>query len=196
MPPVIVLGSSSPYRRELMARLGLPFVAVSPDIDEQALPSESVPALVIRLSAAKARAISPQFPAGIIIGSDQAAELDGRPIGKPGTRERACEQLAAASGRVVVFHTGLSLLDTRSGRQETVIVPTRVEFRVNDRASIEAYLGQEPALDCAGSFKSEGLGIALCERISSEDPTALVGLPLIALCGLLGDFGIPVPGRR
>lgn len=195
MLPMIVLGSSSPYRRELMARLGLPFVAVSPDIDEQALPAESVSALVIRLSAAKARAIGPKFPAAIIVGSDQAAELDGRPIGKPGTRERAREQLTAASGRVVVFHTGLSLLDTSSGRQETVNVPTIVEFRVNDRARIEAYLDQEPALDCAGSFKSEGLGIALCERISSNDPTALVGLPLIALCRLLGNFGISLPGR-
>lgn len=196
MLPQVVLASSSPYRRELLTRLGLPFLAVAPDIDEQALPAEGVSAMVSRLSLAKARALGPQFPAALIIGSDQAAELDGRPIGKPGSRESALDQLIAASGRVLVFHTGLSLLDTTSGREETVVVPTIVEFRSNDKTRIEAYLDQESALDCAGSFKSEGLGIALCKRISTDDSTALVGLPLIALCGLLECFGVQIPYGR
>ena len=185
----LVLASSSPYRRELLSRLGLHFECASPNLDESPLPGESVSGMVERLSQSKAAALRARFLDHIIIGSDQAAELSGACIGKPGTPEAAKSQLLAAAGKTLVFHTGLCVLDSATGHYETVMVPTTVEFRRYSEREIERYLELEPALDCAGSFKSEGLGISLCGRITSDDPTALIGLPLVALNKLLARFG-------
>jgi len=185
----VVLASSSPYRRELLSRLGLHFECAAPNLDESALPGESVSGMVERLSRSKAAALSARFPDHIIIGSDQSAELSGACIGKPGTLEAAKSQLLAAAGKTLVFHTGLCVLHSATGHSETVLVPTTVEFRRYSEREIERYLELEPALDCAGSFKSEGLGISLCARITSDDPTALIGLPLVALNKLLDRFG-------
>ena len=189
----LVLASSSRYRRELLARLGLDFDAEAPDIDERPLPGESVPEMVRRLAAQKAAALVSRHPDALIIGSDQAAELDGQSIGKPGNLPAASAQLLAASGRTLVFHTALCVLDAASGAQRTTEVPTHVAFRTLTAETIARYLAREPAFDCAGSFKSEALGIALCREIASPDPTALVGLPLIALVDLLAEFGMQVP---
>ena len=149
--------------------------------------------MTMRLASAKAQALRSAYPEHLIIGSDQAAALDNMPLGKPGSEAAAIAQLQALSGRTVMFHTALCVLDAASGRSEAVEVPTRVVFRRLSLEAIRRYLQREPAFDCAGSFKSEALGIALCEEISASDPTALIGLPLIALVGLLGRFGVEVP---
>lgn len=189
----LILGSSSVYRRELLGRLGIPFEVVSPDIDESAHPNEQPAALARRLAREKALAIAGQLSAdgrdALIIGSDQVCVLDNEALGKPGTHEKAVTQLQRLSGQTVVFETALCLLDKLSGRVHEELVSTEVEFRDLTLAEIQAYLGKEPAYDCAGSAKSEGLGIALLERLSGDDPTALIGLPLIALCRLLRHAG-------
>jgi septum formation protein len=193
MNPPIVLASTSPYRRELLARLGLPFAVASPETDESPLPEEKPTATALRLAEAKARAVAPRHPGALVIGSDQVAEMGGRIFGKPGDHQRAKDQLRQLSGRTVNFFTAICLLDTRTGDAEVVGVPTEVGFRDLDEDTIERYLAREPAYDCAGSAKSEGLGIALLERIEGQDPNALVGLPLIALCTLLRRRGVAIP---
>jgi septum formation protein len=186
---VLVLASSSPYRRELLARLGLPFRWVAPDVDEAPRPGEAPDALAARLARAKADAVASAAPGDIVIGSDQVAvDAAGGLLGKPGTLAAARAQLLAASGRELRFATALCVLGADGERRETV-VDTVVRFRALDAAAIDAYLAREPALDCAGSFKSEGLGVALFEAQRSDDPTALVGLPLIATCRFLRELG-------
>ena len=188
----LVLASTSRYRAALLDRLGVPYVADAPDVDEAALPGESAAAACVRLAEAKARAVAPRHPGAIVIGSDQIADCDGRHVGKPGTLARAREQLATLSGRTVVFHTGVAVLDATSGRCAVERVDVRSTFRRLTRAEIDAYLHRESALDCAGSVRSERLGIALFASIVSDDPTALEGLPLIATCRLLRDAGLDV----
>lgn len=190
--PPIVLASTSPYRRELLARLGLPFATAAPDADESRLPGEDPRDLVLRLAEAKARAVAPAHPGALVIGSDQVACIDGEVLGKPGDRERAITQLTRAAGREVVFLTGLCLLDARFGRAETLCEPFRVCFRPLSAEQIAAYVDRERPFNCAGSFKSEGLGIALFERLDGDDPNALVGLPLIRLIGMLARAGVDV----
>ena len=188
----IVLASTSPFRKELLARLGLPFATASPHVDETRQPGEAPGDMVRRLAEAKARAVAARHPEALIIGSDQCAVRDHEVLGKPGNHERAVEQLAAASGKVVVFHTGLCLLDAASGREQTDDIRCAVHFRDLSRAEIEAYVEREQPYGCAGSFKSEGLGIALFERLEGDDPTALIGLPLIRLCAMLSAAGINI----
>ena len=192
MRPTLVLASTSPYRRELLARLGLPFEVANPQTDESPLPEEPPSAMALRLSEAKARAVAAEYPNALVIGSDQVAELNGRIFGKPGSHERAVAQLKELSGRTVNFFTGLCLLDTRTGQAEVRGVPTLVGFRELTDFEIESYLRREPAYNCAGSAKSEGLGITLLDRIEGTDPNALVGLPLIALCDLLRRHGVSI----
>jgi septum formation protein len=190
---LIVLASSSRYRRELLGRLAIPFEAWSPEIDESALAGEYPRATAVRLAHAKAAAALARWPDAIVIGSDQVAEVDGEPIGKPGTLDNARLQLRRLSGRAVAFHTALCVLNGASGSRHERLVTTDVEFRALTDGDIERYLAREPALDCAGSARSEGLGIALLTRLTGDDPTALVGLPLIALAGILRLEGIEVP---
>lgn len=187
----IVLASGSRYRAELLARLGLSFAAWSPEVDESPQPGETCAQTAVRLARLKANAALERFPDAWIIGSDQVAELDGIPIGKPGDRDRARVQLLAMRGREVVFHTAVCLL--ANGRAHAALVPTRVAFRGLSDAEIERYLDREPAFDCAGSAKSEGLGIGLLSALRGDDPTALVGLPLIALAQMLRSEGAEVP---
>ncbi|MET0964411.1 MAG: Maf-like protein [Noviherbaspirillum sp.] len=192
--PRLVLGSSSPYRKELLARLRIPFEAVAPDIDETPLPEESPQATAMRLAERKALAISAQAPQAVVIGCDQVATLDGGQIGKPGTHENALAQLQLMRGREVVFHTALCLLDARSGAPlplQAENVQTFVTFRDLPDAELDAYLRIEQPYDCAGSARNEGLGIALIESIRGADPTALTGLPLIALTTMLRRAGFP-----
>ncbi|HST26996.1 MAG TPA: Maf family protein [Rudaea sp.] len=191
----LLLASTSRYRRELLARLTPDFRCVAPNVDEKPLPDETPAALTHRLALAKAQAAAAKNPGAILIGSDQTADLGGRVLGKPGSVEAACAQLAACSGRTVTFHTGLRVIDARRSPHRVLAAQdiTRVHFRNLDADAIARYVEREKPLDCAGSFKCEGLGIALFERIESEDPTALVGLPLIALCRLLRELGIEVP---
>ncbi len=191
--PPLVLASSSPYRRELLARLELPHQCRSPDIDESPHPGEAPRELAARLAAAKARALADVFPAHLILGSDQVAECDGEALGKPGGAERAREQLRRASGREVHFHTAVAVLDTATGRLLCAQDLTRVVFRTLAEAEIVRYLEREAPWDCAGSFRAEGLGITLFEAVHSEDPTALIGLPLIRLARLLRGFGVTLP---
>lgn len=188
----IVLASGSRYRRELLERLGLPFRSWSPDVDERALPGEAPRETAARLARVKAEAGRAAHPSAWIIGSDQVAELDGSPIGKPGHREAARAQLRRMRGRTVRFHTALALLDP-GGKPREALVTTEVDFRELSDAEIERYLDREPAFDCAGSAKSEALGISLLSRLSGDDPTALVGLPLIELSAMLRDAGFEVP---
>ncbi len=188
--PTLVLASTSPYRRLLLERLGLSFTTASPNIDETRRPQEPPQVLVLRLAEAKARAVSRSHPEALIIGSDQVACLEDAVLGKPGDRAGAIAQLERASGRSVLFHTGLCLLDAKTGRAQTLVEPFRVHFRPLQRRQIEGYLDREQPYDCAGSFKSEGLGIALFERLEGEDPSALMGLPLIRLIALLESAGI------
>lgn len=197
---MIVLASSSPYRRELLARLGLTFRIFAPSVDESPLASEPPSDLALRLAREKAlavrRNIAAQALEAVVIGSDQVATLDGRaPIGKPGTHERAREQLAAASGRTMTFHTAVCVLASGDDTPLTACVDTRVRFRTLQPVTIERYLRAERPYDCAGAAKSEGLGISLLESIEGTDPTALIGLPLITLCDLLARAGITVPGE-
>lgn len=189
----LVLASSSPYRRELLQRLQLPFISHSPSVNEHPLPDESPQELVRRLATAKACALRHKFLQHLIIGSDQVAELDGRIIGKPGTRDRAIAQLMAFSGRSLTFHTGLCLLDSASQSLQVDCVPFTVHFRELKRPEIERYIDQETPLDCAGSFKSEGLGISLFRATEGADATSLVGLPLIRLCDMLRTAGVRLP---
>jgi septum formation protein len=192
MSQKLILASTSPYRRELLNRLGLPFEVANPETDESPLPDESPTATALRLSEAKARAVADEFPNALIIGSDQVAEAGGRVFGKPGTHLRAVEQLRQLSGQTVNFFTGLCVLNSRTGQAEVCGVPTLVGFRELTDLEIESYLRREPAYNCAGSAKSEGLGISLLSRIHGDDPNALIGLPLIALCDLLRKHGLNV----
>ena len=185
----LVLASTSPFRRELLARLGLPFETANPDVDETPLPEETPEATALRLSESKARAVAARFPDALIIGSDQVASLDGCVFGKPGTHENAVTQLQTMRGRVVIFFTGLCLLNARTGIAHLRGVPTLVTFRDLSDNEIENYLRREQAYNCAGSAKSEGLGIALIARMQGDDPNALIGLPLIALCDLMSIEG-------
>lgn len=192
--PSLLLASSSRYRRELLQRLNLPFECASPDIDENPIKEESARELVCRLAEQKARALADRHPNHLIIGSDQVAALaDGRMLGKPHDFERAFEQLRAASGSSVTFHTGLCLLDTRNGCAEVDCIPFTVHFRQLEDDEIRRYLQAEQPYDCAGSFKSEGLGVSLFQATEGPDATALVGLPLIRLCGMLRRHGISIP---
>lgn len=191
MPP-LVLASTSPFRRELLARLALPFLTAAPDVDEARLPGEGPQALVTRLAEAKAREVGRAHPGALVIGSDQVACIDGAILGKPGDRARAIAQLTQAAGRVVTFYTGLCLLDTRGGQAEVVCEPFRVHFRDLTARQIAAYVDRERPFNCAGSFKSEGLGIVLFERLEGDDPNALIGLPLIRLVAMLEQAGVEV----
>lgn len=186
MPP-IVLASTSRYRRELLARLGLTFEALAPGTPELEISGEAPAAMAARLALAKARSIGRRD--ALVIGSDQVASLDGRLLRKPGTHEVAVAQLTACQGRTVLFHTAVAVIDTRSGAVAEHIDRTEVHFRKLDAAALHQYVQIEQPLDCAGSFKSEGLGVVLFERISSDDPTALVGLPLIWLAHTLRAMG-------
>ncbi|MBL8258999.1 MAG: septum formation inhibitor Maf [Candidatus Competibacteraceae bacterium] len=188
----LVLASTSPFRRELLARLGLPFAARPPEVDESPLPGEAAPALVARLAELKARSVAAREPDALVIGSDQVAVLDGEIVGKPGDHPRAVAQLRRASGRTVVFHTGLCLLDSASGARQVAVERFGVAFRSLTPEMIERYLLREQPYQCAGSFKSEGLGIALFERLDGDDPTSLIGLPLIRLTRMLEAAGFPV----
>lgn len=187
----LVLASTSPYRRELLARLRLPFEVARPEVDEAPLAGESPAALVERLALAKARAVAARQPEAWVIGSDQAAELDGAPLGKPGGREAAIAQLAAMSGHAVAFRTAVAVV--HGGQAFAALDTTLVRFRTLSAGEIARYVDAEQPFDCAGSFKSEGLGIALFAAIESRDPTALVGLPLIATADLLRQAGFPLP---
>jgi septum formation protein len=189
----LVLASTSVFRRELLARLQIPFEVAAPETDETPLPGELPAATAERLAEAKARAIGVHFPDALVIGSDQVAFLGAQRFGKPGTRANAGLQLRSMSGKAVIFHTGLCLLNAASGRVHLRGVPTEVRFRELSDAEIAAYLDKEDALDCAGSAKSEGLGIALLEYMRGDDPNALIGLPLIALCDMLRAEGVAVP---
>lgn len=188
----LILGSSSPFRKELLARLGLAFTTAKPEVDEALDTGEPAEELVQRLAIAKAQAIAKQHPNALIIGSDQCAELNGKILGKPHTHENAVKQLSAASGQTVLFHTGLCLLDSANGKQWVDNVPYSVTFRTLSNAQIEDYLQREQPYQCAGSFKSEALGIALFESMQGDDPNALIGLPLIKLCGFLQEAGLSV----
>ncbi|HET6725950.1 MAG TPA: Maf family nucleotide pyrophosphatase [Gammaproteobacteria bacterium] len=190
----IILASSSPYRRELLARLRLPFECHSPDIDETPLAGELPAALAERLARTKAEAVaSSRHEPSLVIGSDQVASIGGEPIGKPGSHERARAQLQRASGRTLDFYTALTILNSGSGRRENALDVTRVTFRRLADAEIERYLDHECPYNCAGSFKAEGLGITLFKSIESSDPTALIGLPLIAVSTLLRRFELCLP---
>ncbi|MGY4830578.1 Maf family nucleotide pyrophosphatase [Sphaerotilaceae bacterium SBD11-9] len=188
--PALILGSTSRYRREMLQRLRLPFEVQSPDVDETPLPNEAPAALAQRLAIAKARAVARHHPQATVIGSDQVADLDGTPIGKPGTHAKATEQLRAMRGKAVVFQTAVAVVNLARGYEGLVLVPVTVRFRDLSDAEIEHYLLAEQPYDCAGSAKSEALGIALLSAIESDDPTALVGLPLIKTCELLRSAGI------
>ncbi|MCU6433660.1 Maf-like protein [Undibacterium sp. Jales W-56] len=191
--PRLILASSSVYRRELLSRLQLAFDCMSPDIDEQALPDEAPEQTALRLAKQKAAAIAESTPGALVIGSDQVATLDGQQIGKPGNHANALKQLQTMRGRQVVFHTALCLLDARKPDLWTTQledVTTTVQFRDLSDAELDAYLRIEQPYDCAGSAKNEGLGIAIIEKIDSSDPTALTGLPLIALTGMLRKAGV------
>ena len=186
----VVLGSTSRYRRELLQRLGLPFEVTAPQVDETPRPGETPEALARRLALAKARAVAAGHPHAAVIGSDQVADLDGEPLGKPGSHERAAEQLRRMRGRTVVFQTAVAVVCSESGFEQVDLAAVRVRFRALSDAEIETYLRLEQPYDCAGSAKSEGLGIALLDAIDNDDPTALVGLPLIRTCRMLRDAGV------
>jgi septum formation protein len=193
MSQTLILASTSPYRRELLDRLGLPFEVASPQTDESRILGEGPQAMALRLAEAKAQAVASAHPDALIIGSDQVATVDGLIYGKPGSHKRAAEQLRTLSGKTVNFYTGLCLYNARTGVVEVCGVPTLVTFRDLTEEEIERYLRRESAYDCAGSARSEGLGIALLSRIAGDDPSALIGLPLIALCTLLRNHGVALP---
>ena len=188
----LILGSTSIYRRELLARLRLPFDVVAPAVDETPFAHELPRDLANRLALAKARAVAKMHPSAVVIGSDQVADLNGEPLGKPGTHANAVVQLQRMRGKTVVFQTALAVVCVESGFEQLDLAAVRVRFRDLSDAEIEAYLQAETPYDCAGSAKSEGLGIALLESINSDDPTALVGLPLIRTCHMLRAAGIEV----
>ncbi len=188
----LILASTSPYRRALLQRLQMPFDCVPPDVDETALPDESPGDLAERLATDKAAAVAARYPEALVIGSDQVASLSGQHLGKPGSLARARAQLLACSGKTVTFYTGLALECRASGVSLATVEPTHVHFRSLDEAAVDRYLAREPALDCAGSFKVEGLGITLFRALEGRDPTALEGLPLIALTDLLQTAGVEI----
>ena len=190
--PTLVLGSSSPFRRELLERLMVPFVVDSPNIDEKALPQESPIALVERLAIEKARAVATRHPNALVIGSDQIALHNDSVVGKPGTHEAAVEQLRQASGNTVTLYTGLALVNSKTGRVQSDVVRFATHFKTLSDATIERYLLKEQPYNCAGSLKSEGLGIALLERFDGDDPSALIGLPLIRLIAMLEAEQFPL----
>jgi septum formation protein len=189
---VLVLGSTSVYRRELLSRLKLPFSVEAPHVDETPLPGEAPAELARRLGEAKARAVAARHPEAVVIGSDQVADLDGEALGKPGAHEVAVAQLRRMRGRTVIFQTAVSVVCIATGFAQHDAAPVRVRFRNLTDAEIEAYLRAEQPYDCAGSAKSEGLGIALLDAIDSDDPTALVGLPLIRTCRMLRAAGLEI----
>ena len=189
----LVLASTSPFRAELLLRLTLPFDTFAPDIDETPEPGESPEAMVRRLTAAKADAARPHYPAHLVIASDQCAVCDGKIIGKPGNHENAVAQLSSFAGKEVRFLTGVALLNTETGNLQLDIVPFGVTFRDLGAEEIERYLRKEQPYNCAGSFKSEGLGITLFEKMSGDDPSALIGLPLIRLAAFLREEGVALP---
>jgi septum formation protein len=186
----LVLGSTSRYRRELLSRLRVPFEVAAPDVDETPWVDEAPLALAQRLALAKAQAVAAKFPHAVVIGSDQVADLHGKPLGKPGTHARATEQLRRMRGQVVVFQTALAVMCQETGFVQQDVAAVRVLFRDLSDAEIEAYLIAEEPYDCAGSAKSEGLGIALLERIDNDDPTALIGLPLIRTARMIRAAGV------
>ena len=195
-PPLqrpLVLGSTSRYRRELLLRLNLPFDVAAPDVDETPAPGEAPRALALRLALAKARAVAQQHPDAVVIGSDQVADLAGAPLGKPGTHERATAQLRQMRGHTVVFQTAVAVVCSATGFEQVDLAPLQVQFRDLTDEEIERYLRAEQPYDCAGSAKSEGLGIVLLDAIHSDDPTALIGLPLIRTCRLLRAAGLVLP---
>ncbi|KAA1046549.1 nucleoside triphosphate pyrophosphatase [Pseudocitrobacter sp. 73] len=187
--PELILASTSPYRRLLLEKLGIPFTCAAPEVDELPLPAETPRHLVLRLAQAKAQALAERFPHHLIIGSDQVCVLDGEITGKPHTEENARKQLKKASGNIVTFYTGLALYNSVNGQLQTECEPFDVHFRHLTEQEINHYVQKESPLNCAGSFKSEGLGIALFERLEGRDPNTLVGLPLIALCQMLRREG-------
>lgn len=188
----VVLGSTSRYRHELLSRLRFPFDTANPEVDESPRPDETPSDLARRLALAKAHAVARRFPEAVVIGSDQVADLDGEALGKPGTHERARAQLRLMSGRTVVFQTAVAVVCEASGFEQLDLAPVQVVFRDLDDGEIERYLKAEQPYDCAGSAKSEGLGIALIDRIDNDDPSALVGLPLIRTCRMLRAAGVTV----
>lgn len=188
----LVLGSSSPFRRELLARLGIPFAVFSPNIDEATRPGESPRDLALRLAGEKAHAVARAHPASLVIGCDQVAHIGKRIFGKPGTHENAVRQLAEMSGQSVVFESALCLLNTASGRMQVDSIPTEITFRSLNTAEIDNYLRRDQPYGCAGSAKLESLGIALIERMRSDDPTAIIGLPLVRLCRMLAAENVSV----
>jgi septum formation protein len=187
------MGSTSRYRRELLSRLNLPFEIASPDVDETPTPGEAPRDLALRLALAKAHAVAKQHPEAVVIGSDQVADLAGQPLGKPGTHERAVQQLRQMRGQTVIFQTAVATVCQASGFEQVDIAPVEVRFRDLSDDEIERYLRAEQPYDCAGSAKSEGLGIALLDAIHSDDPTALIGLPLIRTCRMLRAAGVVLP---
>jgi septum formation protein len=191
-PPPLILASTSVYRKALLERLGLPFAVASPGVDEMPLPGEAPAATACRLAEAKARAVASRHPHALVLGSDQVADLDGIAIGKPADHAGAVEQLAALSGRSVVFHTAVALVDAASGRGTVRLIDVTTKFRALTRVAIERYLERERPYDCAASIKAEALGIAIVEFIRSDDPTALIGLPLITVVELLRAAGVDV----
>jgi septum formation protein len=193
MPTQLILASTSRYRKALLEKLALPFECAAPEVDESPLPGEPAEALVVRLALAKASAIADRFDQGLIIGSDQVCVCDGQILGKPGTVEKAVAQLMAAQGRSVTFYTGLCVLDAASGRAEQLVEPFTVHFRTLDEAALRRYVEAELPLDCAGSFKCEGMGIVLFKGLEGRDPNALIGLPLIGLIELLARHGLALP---
>lgn len=186
----IILGSTSPYRRELLQRLGMAFECVAPEVDETPQPDETPPALAMRLALAKARAVANLHPDAVVIGSDQVADLNGQPLGKPGNHIRARAQLQTMRGQTVVFQTAVAVVCLATGFERAALAAVAVKFRELTDHEIEAYLLRETPYDCAGSAKSEGLGIALLDSIDSDDPTALIGLPLIRTCAMLRAAGV------
>lgn len=189
-PPPLILASTSIYRRELLGRLRIPFDVVSPEVDEAARAGEPPAQLAIRLALAKARAVARHHPDAVVIGSDQVAELDGAAVGKPGDHRRATEQLRAMSGRQVIFHTAVAVVCANRGFEGSDLARVAVTFRELGADEIERYLQAERPYDCAGSAKSEALGIALLQAVDSDDPTALIGLPLIRTCALMRRAGL------
>ncbi|MGH8821334.1 MAG: Maf family nucleotide pyrophosphatase [Rhodoferax sp.] len=188
----LVLGSSSRYRRELLQRLQIPFEVAAPQVDETPRPGEAPAELAQRLALAKAQTVARRFPGAVVIGSDQVADLDGEPLGKPGTHARATQQLCQMRGRTVIFQTAVAVVCVDTGFAQMETAPVKVKFRDLTDAEIEAYLQAEQPYDCAGSAKSEGLGIALLDAIENDDPTALIGLPLIRTCRMIRAAGVKV----
>ena len=192
----MILGSTSRYRKELLARLGIPFEVAAPEVDETPQTNETPKDLAMRLALAKARAVASKYPDAVVIGSDQVADLEGLALGKPGNHANAVKQLQRMRGKTVIFQTALSVICLATGFEQTDLAAVKVTFRDLTDAEIESYLQAEEPYDCAGSAKSEGLGISLLESIQSNDPTALIGLPLIALTGLLRDAGFVIPSKN